>query len=244
MAPAFAWRFAAALALVPLLAAPAAAAEPAAAAPQAGVAALTDEDFEATVGGGLEHPWFVKFYAPWCGHCKALAPVWEELAGKLKGSVGVVSVDCTVARWTAEEYDIGGFPILKLIAGGRVYEFSGKRTLVALEAFATGGYKEAEGEVLPKDRLAWDKAARTAYAYLTRYMLQLGVVAFVALVAWICWSADAASEMDMEKRRKFEGKMAEYERRLAEKRKAEVVAQRASGGSGASGGPEEEKKND
>mmetsp|Transcript_91491 Transcript_91491/g.293949 ORF Transcript_91491/g.293949 Transcript_91491/m.293949 type:complete len:244 (-) Transcript_91491:40-771(-) len=243
MAPAFAWRFAAALALVPLLAAPAAAAEAVAAAAEAGVAVLTDEDFEATVGGGVEHPWFVKFYAPWCGHCKALAPVWEELAGKLKGSVGVASVDCTVARWTAEEYDIGGFPILKLIAGGMVYKFSGKRTLAALEAFATGGYKEAEGEVLPKDRLAWEKATRKAYAYLTMYMLPLGVVAFVALVAWMCWSSDA-SEMDVEKRRKFEGKMAEYEQRLAEKRKAEAVAQRASGGSGASPTPEEEKKHD
>lgn len=40
--------------------------------------------------------WFIKFYAPWCGHCKKLAPIWNEVAGELKGEVKFGNVDATV----------------------------------------------------------------------------------------------------------------------------------------------------
>jgi len=41
------------------------------------------------------YPWFVEVYAPWCGHCKKLAPVWEEVATALKGKVKVGKIDGT-----------------------------------------------------------------------------------------------------------------------------------------------------
>ena len=50
---------------------------------RAQVVTLTERNFSAHVGA--EQTWFVKFYAPWCGHCKRLVPVWRELAERLRG---------------------------------------------------------------------------------------------------------------------------------------------------------------
>lgn len=55
---------------------------------------MTDDDFDELLMKS-EDVWFVKFYAPWCGHCKNLAPTWEELAGT-SGEAKIAKVDCTV----------------------------------------------------------------------------------------------------------------------------------------------------
>ena len=63
---------------------------------------------------------FVKFYAPWCGHCKALAPDWDSLAEKYAASSSVVigSVDCTTDenKDLCQEYGVQGYPTLKVRA--------------------------------------------------------------------------------------------------------------------------------
>ncbi|CAB3256310.1 unnamed protein product [Arctia plantaginis] len=55
----------------------------------------------------------VEFYAPWCGHCQKLAPIWEELGDKLKDeSVDIVKIDATANDWPKSLYDVSGFPTI------------------------------------------------------------------------------------------------------------------------------------
>jgi thiol-disulfide isomerase/thioredoxin len=54
-----------------------------------------------------------KFFAPWCGHCKKLHPVWEQMgAAEMSGGVQVGRVDCTRERGLCAKYAIRGFPTL------------------------------------------------------------------------------------------------------------------------------------
>jgi protein disulfide-isomerase len=50
-------------------------------------------------------PWFIKFYAPWCGHCKNLAPTWIEMTAQLKGQVNVGEVDCVALPGLFDKYE-------------------------------------------------------------------------------------------------------------------------------------------
>ena len=52
--------------------------------------------------GGLRNkPWFVKFYAPWCGHCQTLAPIWSEFNRLYHDQVHVGVTDCTTEKGKA-----------------------------------------------------------------------------------------------------------------------------------------------
>ena len=70
---------------------------------------LTDNNFERLTQastGMTTGAWFVKFYAPWCGHCKGLAPIWKEVAEELKTELTVAEVDCTVDRMTCKRFGV------------------------------------------------------------------------------------------------------------------------------------------
>ena len=83
----------------------------------------------------------VKFYAPWCGHCKLMAPAWEEFAREgTEGGYVALSVDASgdEAKEVNAKFNIKGFPTLFFFSGGKVFEYSGARTAEAFRAFARG----------------------------------------------------------------------------------------------------------
>ena len=78
---------------------------------------LTDDNFDKLVLKS-DDIWLVEFYAPWCGHCKNLAPNWARAATELKGKVKLGALDATVHTVKASQYGIQGFPTIKYFPSG------------------------------------------------------------------------------------------------------------------------------
>ncbi|KAF9127382.1 hypothetical protein BGW39_005919 [Mortierella sp. 14UC] len=101
------------------------------------VIVLDNKNYESSLKNG--EPWLVEYYAPWCGHCKALAPIYEELAKELKGKVNVAKVDCPANEAVCRSQKVRGYPTIKLHQSGQASEFNGQRQLANMAAFAVGG---------------------------------------------------------------------------------------------------------
>mmetsp|Transcript_12939 Transcript_12939/g.16046 ORF Transcript_12939/g.16046 Transcript_12939/m.16046 type:complete len:207 (-) Transcript_12939:185-805(-) len=99
------------------------------------VTILDDSNFEKLTQASTGHTtgdWFIKFYAPWCGHCKRLAPTWDKIATELKGQINIAKVDCTQNRGVSRRFGIRGFPTLILLRGGKMVKYEGPRSPEAL----------------------------------------------------------------------------------------------------------------
>lgn len=102
-------------------------ADPAWAPPANAVVELTDENFDAVTQGKLV---LVEFYAPWCGHCKALEPKFERAAkqlAKLSEPIVLAKLDATKHEAIAKRFTIPGYPMLKVFRTGVDSEFKGGR---------------------------------------------------------------------------------------------------------------------
>ncbi|XP_017778196.1 PREDICTED: thioredoxin domain-containing protein 5 [Nicrophorus vespilloides] len=100
-----------------------------------GLTELTEDNFEKFVQSGKH---FIKFYAPWCGHCQKLAPVWEQLAKDIdaEGVVRISKIDCTQYRSNCNMFDIKGYPSLLWIEDGKkVEKYQGSRGLEELKDY-------------------------------------------------------------------------------------------------------------
>lgn len=82
---------------------------------------VTDATFENEVKQS-DVPVLVDFWAPWCGPCRALAPVIDELAGEFDGKVKIVKINTDENTETAQQYRISGIPSLLFFKGGEPVE--------------------------------------------------------------------------------------------------------------------------
>jgi protein disulfide-isomerase-like protein len=85
---------------------------------------------------------FVKFFAPWCGHCKSMKPAWDELGAAHKDSESVViaDVDCTQHAALCSRFGVKGYPTIKYFGKSSPKEgatYNGGRSLEQLQKFVT-----------------------------------------------------------------------------------------------------------
>jgi len=108
---------------------------------------LKDDTFESEVN---RHDFIlVEFFAPWCGHCKKLAPEYEKAATRLKREdppIPLAKVDCTVNQAICSKYGVSGYPTLKMFRSGQPSDYNGPRQEDGIVKFilkqAAPAYKE------------------------------------------------------------------------------------------------------
>lgn len=92
-------------------------------------------DFTQEVKENQSLPVLVDFFAPWCGHCKTLAPVLDELAGELADKLKIVKVNVEEHRPLSQEYGVMGLPTMILfkdgVAGEKIIGYMPKEKLAA-----------------------------------------------------------------------------------------------------------------
>lgn len=101
------------------------------------IAHLDNDSFKTAVAGPT--PILVDFWAPWCGPCKAIAPILEELATELDGKLKIAKVNVDDNGDLAAQYGVRAIPTMLLFKGGQLAEqFVGMMDKASLKAKLAG----------------------------------------------------------------------------------------------------------
>lgn len=110
------------------------------------VVVLDADSFASEVEGSADS-WLVKFYAPWCHHCKTLEPILQELAVYADGIVHIGKVDATKQKELAEKWQVERFPTLLYKKDDLTGVYDGPRTYAGLKLFIDRLHKPAYSKI-------------------------------------------------------------------------------------------------
>ena len=98
---------------------------------------LTDENFDDNVLLRKKEMWLVMFYAPWCGHCKHLKPVFDEAAPKARSyGMRMGKMDATASTTVAKRYEVKGYPTLLYYRENQPQKYRAGRNVEGFLEFA------------------------------------------------------------------------------------------------------------
>jgi len=87
---------------------------------------------------------FIMFYAPWCGHCKAMAPTWDELGKKYSAKKDLVIAKVDATENEIDGFDIEGFPTIKMVKkeSNEIEDYYGKKDIESFVKYIEKGEQE------------------------------------------------------------------------------------------------------
>lgn len=91
--------------------------------------------FENEMLADTKFVWLVEFYAPWCPHCKQLAPEYETVARNLDGVVKVAAVNCEKEKVLCQNQRIESYPTIRAFVSGHAQAYTGARTSAAISTW-------------------------------------------------------------------------------------------------------------
>lgn len=100
------------------------------------VQVITQSNWNEVLNDPANGLWLLKFYAPWCGHCKKLAPTLDKMAPYLAGKLAIGKIDCTVEKELCKDQQIKGYPTLKVYRDGDIFDYPGQRDADSMIDFA------------------------------------------------------------------------------------------------------------
>jgi protein disulfide isomerase family A protein 3 len=121
-----------------------------------GVFVLSNDNFDQFIND--QEFTVVEFYAPWCGHCKKLAPEYAEAAqilAKELTPIKLAKVDCTQEKAVCDRFEVRGYPTIKNFIAGKASDYQGPRTADGIVRYVIS--KSGPASVLLTDQVAVEK---------------------------------------------------------------------------------------